>query len=1053
MKNDGLRLSIWKAGTQTVGRLVVKRILVLHLILLLPQPWAWASVRIWDGSHSGYWSNPQNWSGNMAPAAGDDLVFPAGAANLVNTNDLTHLTFNSITVSGSNYILRASGSGALQLTGGLSTQHSAGFCILAQPVRLRAAQTWECTTAGARLEMSADLDLDLGSYTLTAAGSGRVELGATISGTGGLVKNGSGTLRLGGSADNTYTGTTRVNAGLVELAKSGLVLARAIPGQLIIEDGATVRLLNHNQIWTQNSRATVTVRGTGALDLNGYRESLAEIFLEGGRLTLGSSGALTLLSNVTASGGAEINGSPGLVDMGGAARIFTVADTVAGDDFRINAAVGGTGALGKQGLGQMLLSRSNWYSGVTFVGEGTLAVSHDYALGSGAATLVRSNATLELRGSPFSTLSLHEPLQLNGPGAGGLGALRTSNTVPLLTAFFSCAESVQLTTDTVIRVEEETGLSLQGTLTGSGGFTKTGPGDLALQSTAANSYLGDTVVEQGLLRLGCLATGGAIPGGKLVIGDGYGGRRADVVRLERSNQIAASTEVRVRSSGLLSLNGYDQTLHGLLELVEGEVQTGAGKLSLAGNSFVRAWANAYPCASISGKVHLAGGAACRRFEMEFGFSPTLEIYASVSGDPGVDFVVTGPGGLVLRGANSFEGRLLIGEGTLVQLMNNNQVLGSTAAGTIVSNAASLLLLPLDIPAEPLSLRGAGRFGNGALKVATDYQASWAGPITLEADTVIGVLGTNGQLTLSGPITGPGGLTKVGEGTLIFTGASTNNYAGNTWVKEGTLRLAKTNSAPAIRNGTLTIGDGVGEPLADRVIWDRGLQLAERVQEGVWIWEQGRVPVVVESSGWMNLNGCYDVVLSLTLRAGRVQTGAGTLSLDGDVWAESAATNMALIEGTLVLGSPALLAHAGHPNDRSGRLQLPPWHPRGHLGPSFRWLPQDRHRPSQLVWSQRLCWSHNCQRGRAEHHPRPGSGRHVGRHGGGAGGQLGPGRLRRVRDQRGVDVGRGGLPRPRGFIHGRLAGDAVERLDRPHRPVQRHAHCRGRRHDSEPGLPD
>lgn len=188
MKYDGFSNCLWKTGTRKVGWSLVKRILILHLILFLPQPWAQAAVRVWDGSHSGYWSNPQNWSGNVAPAAGDDLVFPAGAANLTNTNDLTSLTFNSITVTGSNYVFRASGTGALQLTGGISAQHSAGSCTVAQPVRLRAAQTWECTTAGARLEMSADLALDLGSYTLTVAGSGRVQLDATISGTGGLVK-------------------------------------------------------------------------------------------------------------------------------------------------------------------------------------------------------------------------------------------------------------------------------------------------------------------------------------------------------------------------------------------------------------------------------------------------------------------------------------------------------------------------------------------------------------------------------------------------------------------------------------------------------------------------------------------------------------------------------------------------------------------------------------------------------------------------------------------------------------------------------------------------
>src|SRR5262245_339221 len=36
-------------------------------------------TRIWDGDAvSNNWTNPNNWQGNVAPVAGDDLIFPAG---------------------------------------------------------------------------------------------------------------------------------------------------------------------------------------------------------------------------------------------------------------------------------------------------------------------------------------------------------------------------------------------------------------------------------------------------------------------------------------------------------------------------------------------------------------------------------------------------------------------------------------------------------------------------------------------------------------------------------------------------------------------------------------------------------------------------------------------------------------------------------------------------------------------------------------------------------------------------------------------------------------
>src|SRR5262245_22160400 len=52
------------------------------------------AVSIWDGApdaggstSNNVWLNPQNWVGDMIPSPGDDLVFPAGAAQLTNVNN------------------------------------------------------------------------------------------------------------------------------------------------------------------------------------------------------------------------------------------------------------------------------------------------------------------------------------------------------------------------------------------------------------------------------------------------------------------------------------------------------------------------------------------------------------------------------------------------------------------------------------------------------------------------------------------------------------------------------------------------------------------------------------------------------------------------------------------------------------------------------------------------------------------------------------------------------------------------------------------------------
>jgi hypothetical protein len=50
-----------------------------------------AAVKSWDGSSGANWSTAANWTPSGAPVDGDDLIFPAGAFNLINTNNLTDL--------------------------------------------------------------------------------------------------------------------------------------------------------------------------------------------------------------------------------------------------------------------------------------------------------------------------------------------------------------------------------------------------------------------------------------------------------------------------------------------------------------------------------------------------------------------------------------------------------------------------------------------------------------------------------------------------------------------------------------------------------------------------------------------------------------------------------------------------------------------------------------------------------------------------------------------------------------------------------------------------
>src|SRR5207249_3973580 len=83
-----------------------------------------------------------------------------------------------------------------------------------------------------------------------------------------LIKTGAGTLKLGGSAKNTYSGSTLVNEGTLLLAKSSG--ATAVPGDVVVGDDttatttATLRTLRDQQFSTA---AKINVRKSGLLDL------------------------------------------------------------------------------------------------------------------------------------------------------------------------------------------------------------------------------------------------------------------------------------------------------------------------------------------------------------------------------------------------------------------------------------------------------------------------------------------------------------------------------------------------------------------------------------------------------------------------------------------------------------------------------------------------------------------------------------------------------------------------------------------------------------------
>ena len=86
----------------------------------------------WDGGSlvDNLWTTKENWAGDVAPNAGDNLIFPAGAARLDNVNDYSSATnFGSVTVSGSGYHFQACDSSSTSMEVQTGVQLEAGKII------------------------------------------------------------------------------------------------------------------------------------------------------------------------------------------------------------------------------------------------------------------------------------------------------------------------------------------------------------------------------------------------------------------------------------------------------------------------------------------------------------------------------------------------------------------------------------------------------------------------------------------------------------------------------------------------------------------------------------------------------------------------------------------------------------------------------------------------------------------------------------------------------------------------------------------------------------
>ena len=823
--------------------LVTRSLAVLALLSLLAVT-ARAGTHVWSGlGANGNFSLAQNWSSGGVPIAREAnviLVFPASAVDKNAVQNIAQLGIDQMIIQGDGYFFTATAGNDFFLRGSA------------------AVDIENHTSAGTYFDVSAPIVLNTGEVLIHGT-NGTVTIASAISGSGALRIEGP-TVELSGNAANTYAGATTLYDGILKLTKPSNI--NAIPGALNIGHPVVgspfplddVILTSPNQI---TNNAVVTIHRSGRLLLDNQSDTIGSLEMTGGSVSTGI-GNLTLNGNVHVSAPEpEFASIGGVLSLGAQSRIFNVD---AGCHLRVSAAIVGNGGIGfiKQGAGSMALyDNASTYSGITSVEAGELsAYGANVTFGTAAAgTLVASGAKLSLSWADIGT----ESLQLNGDAPGADGAVFTAHGS---SSWAGPVTLVGFATNTVHVLTVD--MTFSGVISGSGTLRYVGElvngnyAKLILSGTAANTYSGGTLAEVGLMQLSKTAGVNAIPG-KLAIGHsvpGSGATDATVAWLA-NQQINDAAAIFILPSGRFNAGNFSETI-GSLDMDGGAVDSSAGIITLNGNVTSRGSVNDGHSASISGKLALGG--QTRTFDCLPGSS--LWLPAAISGSAAAGLTKTGIGYMALAGANTYPGVTTVAQGGLQ--LHSNQALGSTAAGTVVAVENALILYSVDIGNEPLQLNG----GDFSGQVTSYGVCSWAGPITLNAPGEQTFYPRLDNLTLSGPISGPGTLRVITEDAkLILSGPAANTYSGGTLVYAGELVLAKSSGVTAVP-GTLSIGLNQLPAFPTSVVLSNMNQIADSAAVTMW------------PGSLLNLNNFSETIGSLA-GTGDVATQFATLTTGGN----------------------------------------------------------------------------------------------------------------------------------------------------------------------------
>ena len=494
-------------------------------------------------------------------------------------------------------------------------------------------------------------------------------------------------------------GTTIAGSGSLSIANGTLVFGNysglGTRPVALVNNGAGTGFLSFNRNSGTNVVAN-TISGVGGL-IQGGSDTLAltgsnsysgGTTIAGGTLSF-ANGALGTSGTITFNGGAlrwndgnmqDISGRIAPIAAGCSAIIDTNANVVA-----FGSGLSGLGGLTKTGSGTLILSAPNAYYGTTAVNQGILKLGiANVFLNSTFAALTLANETgaaLDLNGYTASFGSIA------GGGAAGGNALLGSGMLSV--------------------GSDNSSTAFAGAISGSGGLTKVGGGNLTISGTV--SYTGTTTISGGTLTVVAAigSPGGAVivqPGATLVA-------QADIARAIQGNGASSTITANAGDVSLGSASSFTGFNHAGTLTVGSNIVTlnskglaGLGVLTSLGGGQINApngvalgvGGNLVGSGTLSGRMAACTGSAIAASggnlalgdaSSPIGFTSDGELYTDVNQVTLNDSNQAVLGALTQLGSGSSPGTLIATNGFVVDFGRNLVGQGTVQSSNTLAKAA------------------------------------------------------------------------------------------------------------------------------------------------------------------------------------------------------------------------------------------------------------------------------------------------------------------------------------------------------------------------------